>query len=69
MLATARLASLFVAAGGLVAGVYLMIAGTPDEDGFFTLRVLVAACGVGVLSLLMYILVLRPKAASKLGLE
>ncbi len=36
-----------------------MIAGSPDEDGFFTVRVLTAACGVGALSLVMYLLVLR----------
>ncbi len=58
MLATARLACLLLAAGGVAAGVYL-IAGSPDEDGFFTVRVLTAACGVGTLSLVMYLLVLR----------
>ncbi len=36
-----------------------MIAGSPDEDGFFTTRVLTAACGVGALSLVMYLLMLR----------
>ena len=55
MLKIARLATLLVAAGGLVAGVYL-IAGSPDEDDFFTVRILVAACGVGVLALLMNLL-------------
>ncbi len=60
MLATARLASLLVAGGGLAAGVYL-VAGSPGDDDFLTPRVLVGACGMGVLALVMYLLVLRPR--------
>ncbi len=60
MLPTARLASLLIGAGGLAAGVYL-VAGSPGDDDFLTPRVLVAACGMGVLALVMYLLVLRPR--------
>ena len=40
---------------------------SPDEDGFFTTRVLTAACGVGVLSLLMYLLVRRYEREGERG--
>ncbi len=60
MLGTARLALLLVAAGGLAAGVYL-VAGSPGDGDFLTPRVLVAACGIGMLALVMYLLVLRAR--------
>ena len=58
MQSIARLVCVLLAACGVVAAICL-VAGSPDAEGPFTPRVLVAACGIGALSLLMYLLVLR----------